>query len=89
MMPRSWRNTGRDTNGATSQCAIGRRHDRSRTSTTNAVQENLRSDPQPSRQDIQLTREIIAAARPMRIQVHDHVIVGAGKHYSMREKGLI
>jgi DNA repair protein RadC len=46
-------------------------------------------DPQPSRQDIQLTREIIDAARPLRIQVHDHVIVGAGKHYSMREKGLI
>ena len=46
-------------------------------------------DPQPSRQDIQLTREIIEAARPLRIQVHDHVIVGAGKHYSMREKGLI
>ena len=46
-------------------------------------------DPQPSRQDIQLTREIIEAARPLRIQVHDHVIVGAGRHYSMREKGLI
>lgn len=46
-------------------------------------------DPQPSRQDIQLTREIIDAARPLRIQVHDHVIVGSGGHYSMREKGLI
>jgi DNA repair protein RadC len=46
-------------------------------------------DPQPSRQDIQLTREIIEAARPLRIQVHDHVIVGAHGHYSMREKGLI
>jgi DNA repair protein RadC len=46
-------------------------------------------DPQPSRQDIQLTREIIDAARPLRIQVHDHVIVGSSGHYSMREKGLI
>ncbi|MDB5693882.1 MAG: radC [Alphaproteobacteria bacterium] len=46
-------------------------------------------DPQPSRQDIQLTREIIDAARPLRISVHDHVIVGAGRHFSMREKGLI
>jgi DNA repair protein RadC len=46
-------------------------------------------DPQPSRQDIQLTREIVEAARPLRIQVHDHVIVGAHGHYSMREKGLI
>jgi DNA repair protein RadC len=46
-------------------------------------------DPQPSRQDIQLTREIVEAARPLRISVHDHVIVGGGRHYSMREKGLI
>ncbi|HEX5182552.1 MAG TPA: DNA repair protein RadC [Allosphingosinicella sp.] len=46
-------------------------------------------DPQPSRQDIQLTREIIEAARPLRIAVHDHVIVGSRGHYSMREKGLI
>jgi DNA repair protein RadC len=46
-------------------------------------------DPQPSRQDIQLTREIIEAAKPLRITVHDHVIVGSRGHYSMREKGLI
>jgi DNA repair protein RadC len=46
-------------------------------------------DPQPSRQDIQLTREIIEAARPLRITVHDHVIIGSRGHYSMREKGLI
>ncbi len=46
-------------------------------------------DPQPSRQDIQLTREIIEAARPLRITVHDHLIVGSRGHYSMREKGLI
>jgi DNA repair protein RadC len=46
-------------------------------------------DPQPSRQDIQLTREIIEAARPLRIAVHDHVIIGSRGHYSMREKGLI
>ena len=34
-------------------------------------------DPQPSQQDIRLTREIIDAGRPLRISVHDHVIVGA------------
>jgi DNA repair protein RadC len=46
-------------------------------------------DPQPSSQDIRLTREIIDAARPLRIAVHDHVIVGGTSHFSMREKGLI
>jgi DNA repair protein RadC len=46
-------------------------------------------DPQPSSQDIQLTREIVEAARPLRIQVHDHVIVGATKCLSLRSMGLI
>jgi DNA repair protein RadC len=46
-------------------------------------------DPQPSRQDIELTREIVEAARPLRIQVHDHVIVGADKCLSMRSMGLM
>jgi DNA repair protein RadC len=46
-------------------------------------------DPQPSQQDIRLTREIIEAGRPLRISVHDHVIVGAKGHTSMRGMGLI
>jgi DNA repair protein RadC len=46
-------------------------------------------DPRPSRQDIDLTREIIEAARPLRIAVHDHVIVGASGHSSLRAMGLI
>ena len=46
-------------------------------------------DPQPSDQDIRLTREIVEAARPLRIAVHDHVIVGARSCYSMRSNGLI
>lgn len=46
-------------------------------------------DPQPSKQDIRLTREIIEAGRPLGIAVHDHVIVGARGHSSMRALGLI
>jgi DNA repair protein RadC len=46
-------------------------------------------DPAPSQQDIRLTREIVEAGRPLRIQVHDHVIVGAKGHSSMRAMGLI
>lgn len=46
-------------------------------------------DPQPSQQDIRLTREIVDAARPLNIAVHDHVIVGAHKCVSMRGLGLI
>ncbi len=46
-------------------------------------------DSAPSRQDIQLTREIVEAGRPLKIAVHDHVIVGAGGHTSMRAQGLL
>ncbi len=46
-------------------------------------------DPQPSQQDIRLTREIIEAGRHLGIAVHDHVIVGARGHSSMRALGLI
>jgi DNA repair protein RadC len=46
-------------------------------------------DPQPSQQDIRLTREIVDATRHLRISVHDHVIVGSKGHASMRAMGLI
>jgi DNA repair protein RadC len=46
-------------------------------------------DPQPSQADIRLTRDIVEAARPLGIQVHDHVIVGATKSYSLKQMGLI
>ena len=46
-------------------------------------------DPQPSAQDIRLTRDIVEAGRPLRIEVHDHVVIGARGHVSMRAMGLI
>lgn len=46
-------------------------------------------DPQPSSEDIRITRAIVDALRPLKIQVHDHVIVGAQGHASMRAMGLI
>lgn len=46
-------------------------------------------DPQPSQQDIRLTRDIIEACRHLKISVHDHVIIGTRGHCSMRAMGLI
>lgn len=46
-------------------------------------------DPQPSRADIQLTREIIEAGKRLGIAVHDHIIVGAHGHASLRALGLM
>lgn len=46
-------------------------------------------DPAPSKQDIAITRDIVEAGRRLGIQVHDHVIVGARGHASLRGLGLI
>ncbi|MBW6529778.1 DNA repair protein RadC [Sphingomonas sp. RRHST34] len=46
-------------------------------------------DPSPSRADIDITRAIVAAARPLGILVHDHVIVAGSGQLSLRAKGLI
>jgi DNA repair protein RadC len=46
-------------------------------------------DPSPSRADIQLTKDIAEAGRRLGIVVHDHIIIGADKHTSLRAAGLI
>jgi len=46
-------------------------------------------DPSPSPADIDMTKQIIAAARPLGIQVHDHVIVGRSGYFSMKGQRLI
>ncbi len=46
-------------------------------------------DPQPSRADIALTRNVIEAGKRLKITVHDHIIVGTSGHASLRALGLI
>jgi DNA repair protein RadC len=46
-------------------------------------------DPTPSQQDIRLTRDLADAGRHLRISLHDHVIVGANGHSSLRAMGVI
>ena len=53
------------------------------------VHNNPSGDPQPSQQDIRLTRDIIEAGRHLKITVHDHIIIGARGHSSLRAMGLI
>jgi DNA repair protein RadC len=43
-------------------------------------------DPTPSRADIDMTRQIVDAARPLGVTIHDHIIVGRQGHASF--KGL-
>lgn len=46
-------------------------------------------DPTPSRADIDMTQMIKAAAQPLGIALHDHIIVGRKGHKSLRTLGLI
>jgi len=44
-------------------------------------------DPEPSEADVKVTRDLIRAGELIRIEVTDHVIIGATRHYSLRENG--
>ena len=46
-------------------------------------------DPTPSRADIDMTKTIIAAAKPLGILIHDHLIIGKHGHTSFKGKGLL
>ena len=46
-------------------------------------------DPTPSRADIDMTRQIMEAARALRIAVHDHLVVGRDGVASFKALGLL
>jgi DNA repair protein RadC len=46
-------------------------------------------DPTPSRADIDMTRQIVDAARPLGVAIHDHIIVGRQGHASFKGLKLI
>jgi len=46
-------------------------------------------DPTPSKEDIEITRKLVETGKIMGIDVLDHVIIGDGRHFSMKEAGHI
>ena len=46
-------------------------------------------DPTPSRADLEMTQEVKAAAQSLGIVLHDHLVVGNGRHLSFRREGLL
>ncbi len=46
-------------------------------------------DPEPSREDIALTRQVFEAGQMIGIYLQDHVIIGEHSYVSMKERGLI
>jgi DNA repair protein RadC len=46
-------------------------------------------DPSPSSADIEMTRQVVAALRPLNITVHDHLIAGRDGVASLKGLGLM
>lgn len=46
-------------------------------------------DPTPSRADVDMTRAIVDIAKPLGIEIHDHIIVGKNGHASLKGLKLI
>ncbi|WP_062765075.1 RadC family protein [Sphingopyxis terrae] len=46
-------------------------------------------NPEPSRQDIAITRDLADAAGRLGIALHDHIIIGGSGHRSLRALGLL
>ncbi len=46
-------------------------------------------DPTPSSADVDMTRQIVDAARPLRISIHDHLVVGRDGVASFKALGLM
>jgi len=46
-------------------------------------------DPEPSAEDLALTRRLAAAGSLMGIEVLDHLVLGAGRYVSLKERGVL
>lgn len=46
-------------------------------------------DPTPSRADIDMTKEVAKAASVLGVTVHDHIVLGRGRHASLKTLGLL
>ncbi len=46
-------------------------------------------NPEPSREDIRITRQLVEAGTLMGIPVHDHLIIAGSQHTSLAERGLM
>ncbi len=46
-------------------------------------------NPEPSREDIRITRQLVEAGQLMGIPVHDHLIIAGATYTSLAERGLM
>jgi DNA repair protein RadC len=72
-----------------SSAASKTRLDQRDSSRSRLVHNHPSGDPTPSRADIEMTKAIVEVARPLGIEVHDHIIVGKDGHASLKGLKLI
>lgn len=46
-------------------------------------------DPTPSRNDMEITKDLVFAARVIQIKVLDHIIIGNNRYFSFADRGFI
>ncbi len=46
-------------------------------------------DPSPSRDDIETTMKLAEAGQLMDLRLVDHIVIGDGIYYSMKEHGIL
>ena len=46
-------------------------------------------DPEPSPEDVSITRQLLFACRVMGITVHEHLIIGDNRFFSFADSGYI
>jgi len=46
-------------------------------------------DPEPSREDIEITHRLVNAGSILGINVLDHIIIGDGRYISLKEQGMM
>ncbi|HBE45050.1 MAG TPA: hypothetical protein DDW17_06280 [Deltaproteobacteria bacterium] len=46
-------------------------------------------DPEPSEEDVRMTKKLVEAGKLLGIEVLDHVIIGRNRPFSFKEKGMI
>ena len=46
-------------------------------------------NPEPSSEDIQITRQLVEASKIIGIPIHDHIIIAGNSYISFSEKGIL
>ena len=50
---------------------------------------HITGNPEPSREDIRITRQLVEAGKIMGVPLHDHLIIAGAKYTSLAERGLL